>query len=181
MKRKNVFFWALLFGAGLLLGSCCNRSRQEICAVAESGTAAPVVLKDYGGQPTVLNIEDYTLGNENFRVAIWTGNGLQVTLMTVPVGCDVGLECHEHIDQFLRIEQGNARVEIGTTEQATEFVESAGADSAIFVPAGRWHNIINVGEVPLKLYSIYAPVEHPFGTVHKTQQEAVEAEAHHGH
>lgn len=181
MKRKTIFFLATVLGFGLLLGSCCNKSKQGVCVVAETEMGAPVVLKDYGGQPAVLNIEDYTLGNENFRTVIWTGDDLQVTLMTIPVGCDVGLERHEGIDQFLRIEQGNARVEVGTTKEAPEFVELAGADYAIFVPAGRWHNIINVGDEPLKLYSIYAPVEHPFGTVHKTQQEAIEAEAHHEH
>ncbi len=134
--------------------------------------AAAVVLQDYGTEPTVLNIESYTLGNENFRTVLWTGNNLQVTLMTIPVGGDVGLEQHMGIDQFLRIEEGMAQVIMGDSQDKLDFVRDVEDDYAIFVPAGKWHNIVNKGDKPLKLYSIYAPAEHPHGTVHKTQQEA---------
>lgn len=142
-------------------------------------TAAAVVLQDYGAEPTVLNIESYTLGNEDFRTVLWTGNNLQVTLMTIPVGGDVGLEQHMGIDQFLRIEEGMAQVLMGDSQDKLDFVRDVEDDYAIFVPAGKWHNIVNKGDKPLKLYSIYAPAEHPHGTVHKTQQEAMEAEHAH--
>ena len=135
--------------------------------------------QDYGTEPTVLNIESYTLGNENFRTVLWTGNNLQVTLMTIPVGGDVGLEQHMGIDQFLRIEEGMAQVMMGDSQDKLDFVRDVEDDYAIFVPAGKWHNIVNKGDKPLKLYSIYAPAEHPHGTVHKTQQEAMEAEHAH--
>ena len=128
---------------------------------------------------TVLNIESYTLGNEDFRTVLWTGNNLQVTLMTIPVGGDVGLEQHMGIDQFLRIEEGMAQVLMGDSQDKLDFVRDVEDDYAIFVPAGKWHNIVNKGDKPLKLYSIYAPAEHPHGTVHKTQQEAMEAEHAH--
>lgn len=131
---------------------------------------------DYGKQPFVLNVEQATLENENFRVAKWTGTNLQMTLMTIQVGDDIGLEVHEDHDQFLRIEQGQARVEMGPSEKDLNFQEVASDDFAIFVPAGVWHNVVNTGDEPLKLYSIYAPSEHPHGTVHATKAEADAAE-----
>jgi mannose-6-phosphate isomerase-like protein (cupin superfamily) len=99
--------------------------------------------------------------------------------MSIPVGGEVGLEQHTDTDQFLRVEDGQAKVLMGDTEKSLTFVKTAEKDFAIIVPAGKWHNIINTGDKPLKLYSIYAPVEHPHGTVHKTFEEAEEAEHHH--
>jgi len=98
--------------------------------------------------------------------------------MSIPVGCDIGLEQHTETDQFLRIEDGQAKVMMGDSEESLTFIQTAEKDFAIIVPAGKWHNIINIGNKPLKLYSIYSPVEHPHGTVHKTQEEAEEAEHH---
>jgi Fe-Mn family superoxide dismutase len=159
----------LPFYAGLLLLACsivsCNQT-------AKTG----VTLKDYGAEPTVLNIDAYTMSNDNFRTALWTGAFLQSTLMSIPVGGDVGLELHPDTDQFLRIEDGTATVMMGNTKESLTFTQTAEKDFAIFVPAGKWHNIINTGNKPLKLYSIYSPVHHPHGTVHKTQEEAEEAE-----
>lgn len=131
---------------------------------------------DYGKQPFVLDIEQATLENDNFRVAKWTGSNLQMTLMTIQVGDDIGLEVHQDHDQFLRIEQGEAKVEMGPSETDLSYQQSASDDFAIFVPAGTWHNVTNVGDEPLKLYSIYAPSEHPHGTVHATKAEAEAAE-----
>jgi len=159
------------FCAGLALIVCsaisCDRS---------SKTSPNVTLKDYGAEPTVLNIESYTLTNNNFRTALWTGTYLQTTLMTIPVGGDVGLEVHPDVDQFLRIEDGTAKVVMGDAEHSLTFTQTAEKDFAIFVPAGKWHNLINAGDKPLKLYSIYSPVEHPHSTVHRTQEDAEEAE-----
>ena len=131
---------------------------------------------DYGKQPFVTNIEQETLANDKFRVAKWTGANLQMTLMAIPVGDDIGLEVHEDHDQFLRIEQGDAKVVMGSSQDNLDFEAEAHDDFAIFVPAGTWHNVINVGSEPLKLYSIYAPSEHSFGTVHETKAEAEAAE-----
>lgn len=133
---------------------------------------------DHGKKPYVVNIEDLTVQNTNFRTASWTGQYLQMTLMSVEVGGEIGAEIHDDTDQFLRIEQGRARVVMGdTADNLTDFVAEAEDDFAIFVPAGKWHNIINIGDEPLKIYSIYAPAHHPFGTVHETKEEADEAEA----
>ncbi len=167
----------LLAACGLIYGtaSCCRQAPQTETSESEIS----VTLKDHGPEPTVLNIEAHTLRNDNFRTTIWTGNNLQVTVMSIPVGSDVGLEQHHDIDQFLRIEQGTARVMMGDTEENLDFVRTAADDDAIFVPAGKWHNIVNTGDKPLKIYSIYAPAEHPRDTVHKTRQEAMEAEHQH--
>lgn len=123
---------------------------------------------DYGKQPWVIDIEELTKSNDKFRVAKWTGTNLQMTVMSIEVGSEVGLEVHSDIDQFLRIEAGKAKVLMGPSEDEVTFEKEAKDDDAIFVPAGTWHNIVNAGDEPLKLYSIYAPAEHPHGTIHET-------------
>lgn len=137
------------------------------------------LFEDKGKQPFVINIEEAAKQNENFRTAIWTGEHLQVTLMSIGVGEDVGLEVHHGTDQFLRIEEGQGLVQMGPSRDNLQFARYVTEDFAIMVPAGTWHNITNTGNRPLKLYSIYAPPNHPFGTVHRTQAEAIAAEDHH--
>lgn len=134
------------------------------------------MLTDYGPKPFVTNIEQATKQNNNFRTALWTGNHLQLTLMSINAGEDIGLECHPNLDQFLRIEQGQGLVKMGTSKDNLDFRRKVSDDYAIFVPAGTWHNLINTGKKPLKLYSIYAPPQHPKGTVHKTKKEAMATE-----
>jgi len=135
-----------------------------------------IELKDYGGHPFVVNINKATKQNRSFRTALWTGDHLQVTLMSINVGEDIGLEVHPTVDQFLRIEEGQGIVQMGDTKDNLYFERRVYDDDAIMVPAGKWHNIINTGNKPLKLYSIYAPPEHPFGTVHETKADAMAAE-----
>ncbi|WP_026889015.1 cupin domain-containing protein [Clostridium beijerinckii] len=126
-------------------------------------------LKDYGPQPLVVNIDKATKQNTNFRTALWTGEHFQVTLMSINVGDDIGLEIHPDTDQFIRIEEGQGVVKMGRSEDKLEFQANARDDFAIMVPAGTWHNVINTGTKPLKVYSIYAPPHHPHGTVHVTK------------
>jgi len=135
----------------------------------------PVELKDYGGKPFVVDIERAAKQNKNYRTALWTGKHLQVTLMSIDVGGDIGLEVHPDVDQFIRIEQGQGLVRMGGRKDRLEFERNVSEDDAIMIPAGTWHNVTNTGHVPLKLYSIYAPPEHPFGTVHRTKAEAMAA------
>lgn len=136
---------------------------------------------DYGAQPFVLNIEEATKQNDAFRVTKWTGSNLQMTLMAIQPGDDIGLETHDDHDQFLRIEEGTGLVQMGASENNLDYEEAVEDDFAIFVPAGTWHNVTNTGDRPLKLYSIYAPSEHPHGTVHATKADADADEAeHHG-
>lgn len=134
-------------------------------------------IQDVGPNPYVVDIEELTLANENFRTATWTGTYFQMTLMSIEVGGQVGLEVHEDTDQFLRLEQGKAKVMMGPSEDNLDKEWSAEGDWAIFVPAGTWHNIVNVGDEPIKLYSIYAPPHHAHSTVHKTYEDAEAAEA----
>ena len=128
--------------------------------------------KDYGPNPYVVDIEKDTLENTNFRTTRWTGKKLQLTLMTIPVGGDVGLEVHETHDQFLRLEQGKGRVQMGPGKDDLNFQEEVSGDWAVLVPAGYWHNITNIGDEPMKLYAIYGPPDHLQGTVHPTQTDA---------
>lgn len=129
---------------------------------------------DRGKKPVVEDIESMTLANENYRTTIWTGTKLQATLMTIQPGDDIGLEVHEGIDQFIRIEEGEGLCEMGASEKELSFKEQVKADFAIFVPADMWHNVTNTGDVPLKLYTIYAGPDHVEGTVHSTHQDAID-------
>ncbi|MFD2807529.1 cupin domain-containing protein [Litchfieldia salsa] len=129
-------------------------------------------LKDFGPNPFVVNINEVTKKNDTFRTALWTGNNLQVTLMSINVGEDIGLEKHPNLDQFLRIEQGKGIVQMGKNKEILNYVRDVYDDFSILIPAGTWHNLTNTGNVPLKLYSIYAPPQHPRGTVHVTKSDA---------
>jgi len=131
-----------------------------------------IELKDYGAAPFVVNINEAAKQNNNFRTTLWTGNHLQLALMSIPVGGDIGLEIHPNVDQFIRIEEGQGLVKMGQSKDYLDFQENVYNDYAIIIPAGRWHNLINTGNIPIKLYTIYAPPNHPFGTIHVTKEEA---------
>lgn len=137
-----------------------------------------ILLKDYGAEPFVININEATKQNNTYRTALWTGTHFQVTLMSLNVGEDIGLEIHPNVDQFLRVEQGQGIVQMGKSRDKLNFERNIYNDTAIMVPAGTWHNVINTGNIPLKLYSIYAPPNHPFGTVHVTKIDAEKGYVH---
>ena len=124
------------------------------------------------------DIERETLDNTTFRTVVFTGEHTQLTVMSIEPGDDIGREAHHDRDQFIRIEQGTARVELSRTEEAIDETHDAEADWAIIVPAGVWHNVVNTGTGALKVYSLYSPPEHPDGTVHRTKADAVAAEHH---
>lgn len=114
----------------------------------------------------VDDIEKATLGNEDFRRVLYTGKNLQLVLMTLPPGCDIGSEVHEDRDQFFRVEEGEGEVRIdGTAHRIAD-------DFAVIVPAGARHNVVNTGDKPLKLYTLYGPPEHRDGVVHKDKAQA---------
>ena len=133
-------------------------------------------LKDNGGKPYVVDIERAAKQNNTYRTAIWTGKHFQVTLMSINVGDDIGLEVHPTTDQFIRIEEGQGLVQMGDRKDYLDFQEMAYDGYAIMIPAGKWHNVINTGNTPLKVYVIYAPPQHPFGTVHETKADAMSVE-----
>lgn len=127
----------------------------------------------------VGDIEEATLGNATFRTVVFTGEHLQLTVMHLRPGEEIGREVHPHLDQFIRIESGAARVELGRTEDRTDETHDLVADWAVIVPAGVWHNVVNAGSEAVKLYSLYAPPEHSPDTVHETKAEADAAEQEH--
>ena len=132
----------------------------------------PQKLIDYGPDPLIFNINHATNLNQNFRTALWTGQNMQLTLMSIPVRGDIGTEMHPDVDQFIRIENGLAKVYVGDTQNNLKEKALVDGNYAVIIPAGTWHNIVNVGNHPLKIYSIYAPPQHPFGTVHRTKADA---------
>ncbi|MGF9696456.1 cupin domain-containing protein [Paenibacillus sp. MABNR03] len=136
-----------------------------------------IELRDYGQQPLVINIDQAAKYNQNYRSSLWTGKHFQVTLMSIRVGEDIGLEVHPTTDQFIRIEEGQGLVQMGDEKDKLNFQTMACEDYAVMVPAGKWHNITNTGSIPLKVYVIYAPPEHPYGTVHETKAIAMSSES----
>ena len=116
----------------------------------------------------VENIEQLTLDNTDFRRVLYTGKHLQLVLMTLQPGDDIGEEVHAGHDQFFRIESGKGEVLIDGTRHPVE------DDDAVIVPAGARHNVTNTGDTPLKLYTIYAPPEHKDGVIHPTKADASE-------
>jgi mannose-6-phosphate isomerase-like protein (cupin superfamily) len=111
--------------------------------------------------------------NEYFRQVLFTGPHSQLVVMCLQPGEDIGDEVHPHVDQFFRIEKGQAKFVLNEKEE-----HMAHAGDAVVVPAGTYHNVINTSKtLKLKLYTIYSPPNHPDGTVHKTKADAVAAEA----
>ncbi|MDD5899916.1 MAG: cupin domain-containing protein [Lachnospiraceae bacterium] len=127
---------------------------------------------DYGPNPYVANIEQMAVENSNFRTAIWTGCHMQMTVMYIPPCGEIGLEVHPVTDQFIRVEQGKAVAKLGKCEEYPDFCRSMRKGDAVFIPAGTWHNVLNEGRQPLWVSVIYAPSNHPRGTVHRTKKEA---------
>lgn len=118
------------------------------------------------------DIEKQTAGNSDFRRVLYTGHHLQLVLMTLRPGEEIGAEVHEDRDQFFRFEEGYGQVDI---DDNTYEVEDG---SGVIVPAGARHNVRNTGDAPLKLYTLYGPPEHKDGIVQSTKAEA---EARHAH
>lgn len=127
---------------------------------------------DYGNEPFIANITAVSLENPYYRRILWTGGHLQVALMSIPLGDEVGLEIHPDNDQFIRIENGCAQILMGSSAENLNIQSRVNSNYAVMVPAGTWHNIKNIGNVPLKLYTIYAPAHHEKGTVHETRRIA---------
>ncbi len=121
------------------------------------------------------DIEEKTLANSNFREVLYTGKHLQLVVMCLKPGDDIGEEVHDHVDQFFRVEQGEAKVLIDGEESVIK------EDMIAIVPAGSLHNVINISDIDLKLYTIYSPPNHSDGTIHKDKAEADKYEEEHHH
>jgi mannose-6-phosphate isomerase-like protein (cupin superfamily) len=115
-----------------------------------------------------------SMQNQNFRTALWTGSHLQMTLMSIPPRGEIGLEIHKDTDQIIRIEQGSAVAKMGSCPEHPDIQQSLSVGDVVFVPAGTWHNVKNTGRYPLKVSSVYAPPNHPKGTLQRTGEDAEE-------
>jgi mannose-6-phosphate isomerase-like protein (cupin superfamily) len=129
-------------------------------------------IEDIGPQPQTLDLEKATLENTSYRTVAWSGRYLQLTLMSIPVGEDIGLETHPETDQFLRLDAGRGRVQMGPTKDQLDFDREVEDGWSIFVPADTWHNVTNIGDEPMQLYTVYAPVHHTAGKIHPTAADA---------
>ena len=176
MKRNFIYSIALAL-VGLFVASCAQPAEQpqEESTTVEA-KSLNLEFRDFGNDPFVFNIEDYTKENETYRTVLWTGEYMQLTVMNILPGEDIGLEIHTDHDQFIRVEEGEGIVMMGDAEDNLTFQERVEDDFAIMIPAGKWHNVVNKSDKPLKLYSIYSPIEHEMNTVHKTRAEALEDE-----
>lgn len=120
------------------------------------------------------SIEGLTLKNENFREVLYTGRFCQLVVMCLQPGEEIGREMHADVDQFFRLEEGEARFSLDGSE---DFI-AHGAD-AVIVPAGTFHNVKNISSSSkLRLYTLYSPPNHPPGTIHTDKSAAEAAEAH---
>ncbi len=129
-------------------------------------------IEDIGPKPQSFDLETETLANTAYRTVAWTGKHLQLTLMSIPTGEDIGLEVHPDTDQFLRLDGGRGRVQMGPSKDQLDFEQEVEDGWAVFVPAGTWHNVTNIGDEPMQLYAVYAPVHHAAGKVHATAKDA---------
>ncbi len=129
-------------------------------------------MTDHGGKPYVVDIETTTVENETFRTTLWTGEHLQLTVMSIAPGDDIGMEVHPDTDQFLRVEGGTGRCQMGPSAHDLPFDEPVTDGHVIMVPAGTWHNVTNTGVDALKVYALYGPPDHVPGTIHETHHDA---------
>lgn len=135
------------------------------------------MVVDNGPDPNAFDIERATKENASYRTVAWTGRYLQVTLMSIPVGESIGLEQHPETDQFLRLDAGRGRVLMGSARDDLDYQQDVSDGWSIQVPAGTWHDIVNTGDVPMRLYAVYAPVHHAPGVVQPTAADAARDEA----
>ena len=135
-------------------------------------TTTAHAIHDIGPAPQSCDIETATRENTDYRAVAWSGRHLQVTLMSIPVGGDIGLEAHPETDQFLRLDAGSGRVQMGESRDHLPFDKAVTDGWCVLVPAGTWHNITNTGPAPLQLYAIYAPAHHTPGKVQATAKVA---------
>jgi mannose-6-phosphate isomerase-like protein (cupin superfamily) len=131
-----------------------------------------MTIKDIGPQPQSFDLERATRDNKNYRTVAWSGRYLQVTLMSIPVGSDIGLEMHSDTDQFLRLDAGRGRAQIGPSKDQLTFDRKVANGWCVLIPAGTWHNITNIGDEPMQVYAIYAPAHHKPGKVQRTAMDA---------
>ena len=187
MKRFGILFLVLILGLVLACGSgevknaasnpatLIKKAEKVAVAASAAAPATPDPSKEKSAaKGYFVSIEKKTLDNKYYRQVLFSGKHLQLVVMSLQPGEEIGKEMHANLDQFFRIEGGKGKFIFGGTE---EYV--VGDGDAVVVPAGIYHNVVNTSSTkPLKLYTIYAPPLHPEATVHKTKAEAAAAEHH---
>lgn len=131
-----------------------------------------MTIRDVGPQPHAFDLEQATRENRNYRTVVWSGRYLQVTLMSIAPGRAIGLEMHPETDQFIRLDAGRGRVQIGPVPDRMDLDAEVSDGWCALVPAGSWHNLTNIGDGFMQVYTIYAPAHHRAGKVHRTSSEA---------
>ena len=136
----------------------CNPPRRDTLPEGEY---------DRGNERTVINLNAGALQNENYRTALWTGENMQLTVMSIPVGGETGAELHEDEDQLIKIVSGLGEIYFADREGEMRPEGKLTEEFAVIIPKGTRHNLKNIGNKELKLYSVYSPPHHPYGVVHK--------------
>src|SRR5674476_236900 len=113
-----------------------------------------MTIADIGPRPQAFNLEAETIENPNYRTVAWSGNYLQVTLMSIPVNGDIGLEKHPDTDQFIRLDSGRGRAQMGPRKDELTFDHEVTDGWCVIVPAGTWHNVTNIGDEPMQVYTV---------------------------
>lgn len=131
-----------------------------------------MTMRDIGPQPHAFDLEHAAQANRAYRSVAWSGRHLQVTLMSIPVGGEIGLEMHAETDQFLRLDAGSGLVQMGPGKDQLTFRCEVADGWCILVPAGTWHNVTNTGDTPMQVYTIYAPAHHAPGRLQQTAADA---------
>lgn len=126
----------------------------------------------------VGNIEEAASSSPFFRNVLFTAPHMQLVLMTLQPGEEIGLEIHHHVDQFILVESGHATLTMSRAVGEVSVTHDLGVGRAVLVPGGTWHNVVNSGDGQLRLLTVYAPPQHPDGTLHKTKADADSAERH---
>lgn len=174
MRRSNVEL-AVMAAAALALLACDRtadvRAERETAHASRTAARMPGAGEQAGEEGKVMrgfvdDIHEITERNEDFRRVVYTAKNIQLVLMAIPPGDHIGLETHEDTDQFIRVETGRGEVVIN------DVPSPLGPGSAVVIPAGAKHDVVNRGEEPLKLYTLYAPPHHRDGVVHRTRTDA---------
>lgn len=136
------------------------------------GSPTPPTCRSSSPGPFTTDLSQAARCNTDFRSIAWTGRHLQLSLMCIPVCGEVGLELHPDTDQLFRVEEGQGMVRTGVCRERSDQLHYLTCGDVLCIPAGLWHNVINTGRCPLKLTSLYAPPQHPPGTVHHCKADA---------
>jgi mannose-6-phosphate isomerase-like protein (cupin superfamily) len=176
MTKSSAFRSILPYLVVILICGCNGQAsnEEESNDKQTKKTSSHGHEQDMGKKPWTLDMEQVTIDNEDYRFVNWTGEHIQLVLMSLDPGEEITLEIHKSRDQFIRIEQGKAHVRMGKTKDKLDYNKTVDDDWAILIPAGYWHHIENTGNTALKLYTVYGPPEHDKATRHETLKEAKE-------